>query len=83
MIHIMSLTQSGDPGPGVPVDYYCPTCRRHTFAFSPYLLKPTDSDYFRIQLCPDFDEHNWNWTKIAWQNVQTREMKWSEEIFLR
>ena len=73
-IHITLLTQDGDCGSGAPVDYYCPQCRRHTFAFSPFLIKPTDGDYFRIQFCPDEDSHNWNWTKIAWQDVQTREM---------
>ena len=76
-IHITSLTQDGACGFGAPVDYYCPQCRRHTFAFSPYLMKPTDGDYFRIQLCPDDDSHNWNWTRISYaaELVQTREMQ--------
>ncbi len=76
-IHIMSLVQSDSPGPGAPVDYYCLICRKHTFMFSPYLVRPTEGDYFRIRLCPDFNEHNWQWTKVAWQDVQTRSLEFS------
>jgi len=64
---------------GYPVEYYCPRCGVHTFVYDPWMCKPSDGDYFRIRLCPDHQEHNWEWTKIAGVDVKTREMKWSAE----
>ena len=83
-IHITSLTQSeptNQSGAGAPICYYCPICRRHTFLYSPYCIKLTDGDYFRMELCPDVDAHNWKWTKINWVDVQTRQVNWWEEKF--
>lgn len=74
-IHITRLTTSAPDG--YPVEYCCPHCRRHTFVHHPYLCRPTDGDYFRISFCPDYDEHNWEWTKIAGQDVQVGDMDWA------
>lgn len=78
MIHVTFL-QCSVYEHGYPVEYYCDQCKQHTFLWHPFLIKPTDGDYFRIQFCPDHEEHNWNWTKIWGQDVQIREMKWPEE----
>jgi hypothetical protein len=44
-IHVTSITP---PEKGWPIACYCPICKVTTFVLSPWAIKPSDGDYFRM-----------------------------------
>lgn len=44
-IHVTSIVP---PAQGWPVAMYCPLCKETTFLLSPWAIKPTDGDYFKL-----------------------------------
>ena len=47
-IHVTSITP---PESGWPVAFYCPLCKVTTFVLSPWAVKPSDGDFWRMEMC--------------------------------
>lgn len=52
-IHVTALTP---PESGWPVAFHCPLCRETTFLLSPWACKPSDGDYWRVEMCANETE---------------------------
>ena len=48
MIIITSIKQ---PAQGWPMVLHCNVCAKSEIVLNPYGLKPTEGDYFRIEMC--------------------------------
>ena len=82
-IHVTSIVP---PEQGWPVAFYCPLCKETTFLLSPWAIKPSDGDYWRIEMCGSDVEgfrHNMQLGMKGWHDpieLKPGPLDWGENL---